>query len=350
MPARMFRRASLSLKIRSNTHVRNGLVLALFSVLLSSTCSCAYAVQENEPAPGIASLQTKAKPAKGTAPATPETTDEIYKQSWALLEAGSQSENLRKRTDVIAALSSMQGDRRAVHLLEAALDDKQSAIRRDAASALGSMGAYDAIPYLKKAMDDKDAGVSFAAAEALWKMGNRDGATIFYAVILGNRHVAKGFVSSNITTAWQELHDPMALANIGINEASGALLGPFAEGITIARELAKDRSAPARALSATLLGEYPNPDSEKILEDTLVDKNIAVRAAVAKALGGFNDPALVERLAPLLSEKGTPLIKPVTAVRFMAAAAIIRIHDHEGPDRPLFGPPQPRAKANTLPF
>lgn len=268
----------------------------------------------------------------------PQTAAEIYAASWKLLEEGSQSENLRKRTDVIAALASMQGDARAVHLLEVALDDKHAAVRRIAVSALGDMGAKEAITDLRKATNDKDAGVSFAAAEALWKMGDEDGATIFYAVVLGNRHVAKGFVSSQIDTAWRELHEPMALANIGISEASGALLGPFSEGITIARELAKDRSAPARALSATLLGERPNPDSEKMLEDTLQDRNIAVRAAAAKALGGFNDAALIEQLAPLLSEKGTPIIKPVDAVRFMAAAAIIRIYNHEKPDRPVLIP------------
>ena len=266
-----------------------------------------------------------------------QTIEEMYSASWKLLEAGSQSENLRKRTDVIAALASMQGDAHAVRLLEVALDDKHAEVRRIAASSLGDMDAKDAIPHLRQATNDKDAGVSFAAAEALWKMGDKDGATIFYAVLLGNRQVAKGFVSSNISGMWQELHDPMALANIGIGEASGALLGPFAEGVTIARELAKDRSAPARALSASLLGEYPNMDSKKILEDTMDDKNIAVRAAVAKALGGFDDQGLIPDLAPLLSEKGTPVIKPVDAVRFMAAASIVRLHDHEKPDRLVLG-------------
>lgn len=264
-----------------------------------------------------------------------ETDAEVYQESWGLLEAGSKSESLRKRTDVIAALSSMQGDSRAIRLLEAALDDKHSAVRRIAASSLGTMNAREAIPYLQRATNDKDAGVSFAAAEALWKMGDRSGATIFYAVVLGNRHVAKGFVSSQINTAWNEMHNPMALADIGIGEASGALLGPFAEGITIARELAKDRGAPAEALSATLLGEHPNPDAEKILLDTLQDRNFAVRAAVAKALGGFDDPALIPKLAPLLSEKGTPVVRPFDAVRFMAAAAIIRIYNHEKPDSPI---------------
>lgn len=271
---------------------------------------------------------------------------EIYRQSWKLLETGSKSENLRKRTDVIAALSSMEGDSHAIRLLEAALDDRHSAVRRIAAASLGTMNARDAIPYLRKSINDKDAGVSFAAAEALWKMDDRSGAAIFYAVLLGNRHVAKGFVSSQISTAWNELHDPVALASIGIGEASGALLGPFSEGITIAEELAKDRGAPAQALSATLLGEYPNPTAEKVLLAALKERNIAVRAAVAKSLGGFDDPALIPHLAPLLTEKGTPVFRHVEAVRFMAAAAIIRVYNHEKPDSPIItasvGDPSPR--------
>lgn len=278
-----------------------------------------------------------------------QTIEEMYSASWKLLEAGSQSENLRKRTDVIAALASMQGDAHAVRLLEVALDDKHAQVRRIAASSLGEMDARKAIPHLRQATNDHDAGVSFAAAEALWRMGDQDGATIFYAVLLGNRQVAKGFVSSNLNGMWQELHDPVALANIGIGEASGALLGPFAEGITVARELAKDRSAPARALSASLLGEYPGPDSKRLLVDTIEDKNIAVRAAVAKALGGFDDQSLIPQLAPLLSEKGTPVIKPVDAVRFMAAAAIIRLHDHEKPDRPVFGTVQLPNQPTVIP-
>lgn len=299
-------------------------------VIISGVCLFGAASGNPEQSTQQSTAQKQASPAPKI-----ESNSEIYRKSWELLEAGSKSENLRKRTDVTAALSSMEGDSKAIHLLEAALDDKHSAVRRIAASSLGTMNARDAIPYLKKATNDKDAGVSFAAAEALWKMGDRTGATIFYAVVLGNRHVAKGFVSSQINTAWDELHNPAALVNIGIGEASGALLGPFSEGITIARELAKDRGAPAQALSATLLGEHPNPDAEKILVDTLQDRNIAVRAAVAKALGGFDDPALIPRLAPLLSEKGTPVFRPAGAVRFMAAAAIIRIYNHEKPDSPI---------------
>lgn len=286
---------------------------------------------------GIAQTASQKKNAAAAA-ANAEPSERIYEQAWKLLDEGAQSENVRKRTDVIAALASMEGDPKAIHLIENALDDRHSDVRRIAASALGSMHAKDAISHLRKTTNDKDPAVSFAAAEALWKMGDPDGATIFYAVLLGNRQASQGVISSNINSAWKEAHDPVALTNIGIGEASGALLGPFAEGITIARELAKDRSASARALSATLLGQHPTPDSERILEDTLDDKNVAVRAAVAKALGGFDDPALIKRLAPLLEAKGTPVIKFVDAVRFMAAAAIIRLYGHGKPDSPITTP------------
>ena len=286
---------------------------------------------------GVAQSASQKKNA-AVAAANAETLAQIYKRSWEVLDKGAQSENVRKRTDAIAALASMEGDPKAIHLIENALDDRHADVRRIAASALGSMHAKDAISHLRQTTNDKDPGVSFAAAEALWKMGDPDGATIFYAVLLGNRQVSHGVIQSNIDSAWKEVHDPMALANIGIGEASGALLGPFAEGLTIAREMARDRSVSARALSATLLGQHPSPDSEKMLEDTLDDKSVVVRAAVAKALGGFNDPALIKRLAPLLEAKGTPVIKPVDAVRFMAAAAIIRLYTHGKPDSPIATP------------
>lgn len=310
---------NVRISIRMPIALKYSLRLALFFFAVTITTPAQNAVPQKQ---------------ANSADATGQTNEQIYKQSWEILH-GASTGSLRKRTDLMAALSSMEGDPQAIRMLEIALDDKHSDVRRIAATALGTMHAKEAIPHLRQATNDKNAGVSFAAAEALWKMGDRDGDTIFYAVVLGNRHVAKGFISSNIDTAWKELHDPMALTNIGIGEASGALLGPFAEGITIARELAKDRSASARALSATLLGEHPNADSEKILQDTLEDKNLAVRAAAAKALGGFDDPALIQRLAPLLSQKGTPVLKPVDAVRFMAAAAIIRLYHHSKPDSPI---------------
>lgn len=301
--------------------------LAIFAFL---TGSCALS------APTAVAQQTDTvqKPDQGGVE-NPGASADVYTQAWDMLDTASQSENVRIRTDVIAALSSMRDDEKAIHLLENALDDRHALVRRIAASSLGAMNAQEAIPHLRQAINDKNAGVSFAAAEALWRMGDQNGATVFYAVLLGDRQVEQGFISSHITDAWNELHNPSALADIAIGEASGALLGPFSEGVTIARELARDRGAKTRALSATLLGEHPNPDSERMLEDTLDDKNLAVLTAVAKSLGGFDDPALIERLKPLLSKKTMPVFKHSDAMHFMAAAAIIRIRNHGKPDLPV---------------
>ena len=175
--------------------------------------------------PSVSAKIGKSKTGKSkTAP--PDLTPSVLsQQAWAILDEGAASHSLRKRTDVIAALSSMQGDDKAIKLIENGLVDKNLDVRRIAASALGNMDAKEAIPALKKATDDPDPTVSFAAAEALWKMGDRSGAEIFYAVVLGNRHAAHGPVSSNIEDAKKTLHDPKALALIGLNEGSGALLG-----------------------------------------------------------------------------------------------------------------------------
>lgn len=134
--------------------------------------------------------------------APPDLTPSVLsQQAWSILDEGAASHSLRKRTDAIAALSSMQGDDKAIKLIENGLTDKNLDVRRIAASALGNMDAKEAIPALKKATDDPDPTVSFAAAEALWKMGDRSGAEIFYAVVLGNRHAAHGAVTSNIDDA-----------------------------------------------------------------------------------------------------------------------------------------------------
>lgn len=312
----------MDLRVMCWLDLKRLIVSLTFSILFAGLCA-------------LASPKACAQQGTGVAAQKPGAAADIYTQAWNLLDTASQSENVRIRTDVIAALSSMRDDPKAIHLIENALDDRHAPVRRIAASSLGAMHAEEAIPHLRQAMNDKNAGVSFAAAEALWRMGDQDGSTVFYAVILGDRHVEQGFISSQITNAWNELHNPSALADIGIGEASGALLGPFAEGVTVARELAKDRGANARALSATLLGEHPNPNSEKMLEDTLDDRNLAVLVAVAKALGGFDDPALVGRLTPLLGKKTMPIFKHSDAVHFMAAAAIIRLHNHGKPDLPI---------------
>ncbi|HEV3480885.1 MAG TPA: hypothetical protein VGR97_01005, partial [Candidatus Acidoferrales bacterium] len=51
---------------------------------------------------------------------TPDPTPaDLAAQAWSILHEGAASHSLRKRTDAIAALSSMQGDPGAIKLIEA---------------------------------------------------------------------------------------------------------------------------------------------------------------------------------------------------------------------------------------
>jgi len=87
--------------------------------------------------------------------------------------------------------------------------------------------------------------------------------------------------------------------------------------------LAGDKSASARALSASLLASDHSPASVRELRDALQDKNPAVRAAAAKALGRHPCRSVVEDLHGLLDEKKDE-------VKYMAAASLLRISTNAG--------------------
>ncbi len=89
-------------------------------------------------------------------------------------------------------------------------------------------------------MGDKSPEVTFAAAQALWKMGDRSGRDIFYEVLDGERKVKPGVIKSKLYKVRMDMHDPNALALIGVNEVSSAFLGPFSMGVSIAEEYAKN--------------------------------------------------------------------------------------------------------------
>src|ERR1700722_16670278 len=159
---------------------------------------------------------------------------------WTMLMNGANSQKLRDRSDAIGALSVLSSDRKAIAVIANALGDKEETIRILAATTLGEMKARPAIPKLKEAIDDPSPEVSFAAAQALWKMGDRSGRDIFYDVLDGQRKVKPSLIKSKMRQARQDMHDPKALALIGVNQVSGAFLGPFSLGVSAIEEYAKN--------------------------------------------------------------------------------------------------------------
>lgn len=117
----------------------------------------------------------------------------------------------------------------------------------------------------------------------------------------------------------KDIHDPKTLALIGINQASGAFLGPFSMGVSMVEEYAKNTSAPVQTLCADLLSADNTPDTVDELSLALADKNWAVRAAAAKALAKMNRVEMIRQLTEMTNtDKDEP-------ARLVAAAAIVKL-------------------------
>ncbi len=240
--------------------------------------------------------------------------------AWALLMQGVASGKFRDRSDAVSALTILDRDRKAIAVISDALSDKEETIRVLAATSLGEMKAHSAIPKLKQAMDqDKSPQVSFAAAQALWKMGDRSGRNVFFDVLDGERKVKPGLIKSKMHEARMQMHDPKALALIGVNEASGAFLGPFSMGVSVVEEYAKNNGTSIQALCAQLLALDDSRDTVEELTYALGDKNWTVRAASARSLAKLNVRSALPQLKDMMVEdKSQP-------ARFTASAAVIRL-------------------------
>jgi HEAT repeat protein len=243
--------------------------------------------------------------------------NDAQSSAWEVMNHALSEGNPAKRVQAITALSSITEAPHVLDLLEASLSDKDPMVRQSAAAVLGEAKARPAIPLLKKALDDESAEVSFTAARALWEMGDQSGREILWGVLAGDHKTGPGMIKGGIRDAKSKLHNPGALAKIGIDQAAG-FLGPFSMGVWFAEDLLKDKGAPARALSAKLLASDPDPSSAEQLEQALEDKNSAVRAAAARAIGQRSKADKIPKLEPLLTDGND-------GVRDMAAAAIIRL-------------------------
>ena len=242
------------------------------------------------------------------------------KSAWEVLRQGSTDKNPETRRQAVAAAGSIgTSSPDAVKFVEDGLKDMDSLVRQTAAGELGEMKSKQSIPALKTALDDPSAEVAFAAAKALWDMGDNTGRNLIEDVLTGQQKASEGLVNGAVQDAKRKAHEPRTLAVMGFKEASGALLGPFNIGVIAAEQAFKDGSAGARALASTLLARNCDAQSLRLLEwSATEDKSWAVKASVAKALGQCGSQNTIPTLERNLSDSHA-------AVRFMSAAAIIRI-------------------------
>ena len=237
--------------------------------------------------------------------------------AWQILTQGAAEESAAKRAQAVSAIGSIQMAR-AAKLMDTALSDKDSRVRFAAVSSLADRKSRSAIPQLKKALDDEAGEVSFTAAQALWALGDRSGRQLLAELLAGERKEAPGFLKKSVKDAKSTLHNRKALVWMGAKEGAGFLFGPLGYGLDVVEGMTKDSAAPARALSASLLGQEKTSEVIEALTDALDDKSPLVRIAAARALGGLANRSLIAKIEPLLEDKQD-------GVRYMAAASIVRL-------------------------
>ncbi|HZQ69604.1 MAG TPA: HEAT repeat domain-containing protein [Terriglobales bacterium] len=292
-------------------------------VLLFAWGALAWNAYGQDPVPNHASTSS-AKPAS----VLPETL------SWKILKEGVSDHRAVKRQGALIALSTVGPLDRALKLVFSAVQDKDAAVRETAVSALGEMHSIRAVPVLKQSLEDDSGPVRFAAAKALWQLGDHSGRSLITEVLSKQDSSSDGMLKQGLTDANKKLHSPSDLARIGLTQASGVFLGPFSYGVVMAAELTKDKDAPARAISASLLASDHDPKSVRALQDAVQDENAGVRTAAAKAIGSHPCKQLLPALQFLLDDKDE--------VKYMAAASILRIES-----RPHAKHPAPECEGLT---
>jgi HEAT repeat protein len=234
-------------------------------------------------------------------------------QAWALLRTGVADENTEHRATAVRVLSLLPGEPEAVLMACDALHDEKPEVRAAAAMALGQLGDKRMIPELKEALADKEIRVVMAVAHSLLLLKDESAYEVYYAILTGERK-GKGLVEEQIDT----LKDPKKMAMMGFEEGIGFV--PFAGiGYSAVKTIVKDDSSPVRSAAARVLGEDPDPDAAQTLAEIAIgDKSELVRAAALESLARRDDPKMIDKIAPALSDQ-----KDIVA--YTAAAVIIRL-------------------------
>jgi HEAT repeat protein len=221
------------------------------------------------------------------------------------------------RIQALAALGTLGVNARAETLIVAAMKDSDVDVRTAAVLAAGQTKNRNLTTPIRNMLNDKEPQVAFASATTLWKMNDRSGEDILIAIVDGDRKATAGLKNSAMHTMNKDLHSPSTLARIGALQAGSMLLGPFGIGITAYEYMRKNGGDSARVTAIEQISQEKTNPIRTNLVSALGDKDPAVRAAAAKALGtNYHDKAISDALLPVFDDPKKP-------VRLTAAAAYI---------------------------
>jgi HEAT repeat protein len=245
------------------------------------------------------------------------TTAQNTTEAWDMLTTAAQdSKHAELRIQALAALGTIGNNARSEAFIVEAMKDPDLDVRTAAVLAAGETKDRNLATNLRTMLNDKEPQVAFAAATTLWKMKDPSGEDILLAVVNGERKPTAGLKNSTMHTVGKDLHNPATLARIGALQGATMLLGPFGFGITAYEYMRKNGGDSARVTAIEQISQEKTGPVRTTLIAALGDKDTAVRAAAAKALGSYREKPVSDALLAVFDDTKPP-------VRLTAAAAYI---------------------------
>ncbi len=238
-------------------------------------------------------------------------------EAWSMLSTSvTDPKHVDLRVQALAALGTLGANPHGIPKIVHAMDDKDLDVRTAAILAAGQTKDRSLTTRLRSMLDDKEPQVAFAAAITLWKMNDRSGEDILIAVADGERSANPTIINGARENINRSLRHPGQLARFGAMEGATMLLGPFGFGIAAYEYMRKNGGDSARVSAIEELSQQKNNPIRQTLIDALTDKDVAVRAVAAKALGSYHERSVSDDLFNSFTDPKPP-------VRLTAAAAYI---------------------------
>jgi HEAT repeat protein len=253
-----------------------------------------------------------------TAPAQTGAADPNIQKCKDILLKGVASGNPDTRSLAVMS-ASLIGDRSEVltKLYSMLETDKDVPTRITIIATLGSFNNPAVIPSLQKALKDPVPEVDLAAALALFGLKQPDGKQFLVDALKGTQKTTSSFMSSEKRALARMTHTPTTTF-LGIVANQFALPG-LGSGMESAVGLSADPASMASSsVIFSLAKERDDPAIWDALVEALGNKEWATRAAAVHAVAMHNDPALMDKLVPLIDDKKEQ-------VSFRAAAGYLRL-------------------------